>query len=149
MTRRAAPSAVYMAERGIRVASFSVHAFGALPAQGVGYGERPLQEEGIVYSDYMGSGPGNKPSHGGHGYKAGAMSVTGRIPEEGSTERSLVAAKPMHYRYNTVEKSLQHGPRRSTTAGLTVGSKRQQRQQMSHSRRVSVRDGNSLHALTR
>ncbi|KAL2734492.1 hypothetical protein V1477_013669, partial [Vespula maculifrons] len=37
------------------------------------YGERPLQEEGIVYSDYMGSGPGNKPSHGGHGYKAGAI----------------------------------------------------------------------------
>ncbi|KAI4502248.1 hypothetical protein M0802_002930 [Mischocyttarus mexicanus] len=37
------------------------------------YGERPLQEEGIVYSDYMGSGLGNKPSHGGHGYKAEAM----------------------------------------------------------------------------
>lgn len=29
--------------------------------------EEEEEEEGIVYSDYMGSGPGNKPWHGGHG----------------------------------------------------------------------------------
>ncbi|TGZ46095.1 hypothetical protein DBV15_08165 [Temnothorax longispinosus] len=34
------------------------------------------REEGIVYSDYMGSGPGNKPSHGGNGYKIGSMVAT-------------------------------------------------------------------------
>lgn len=34
------------------------------------------REEGIVYSDYMGSGPGNKPSHGGNGYKIESMVVT-------------------------------------------------------------------------
>lgn len=40
-------------------------------------GERPSpREEGIVYSDYMGSGPGNKPSHGGNGYKIGSMVAT-------------------------------------------------------------------------
>ncbi|KYM79913.1 hypothetical protein ALC53_09618 [Atta colombica] len=35
-----------------------------------------LREEGIVYSDYMGSGLGNKPSHGGNGYKIGSMVAT-------------------------------------------------------------------------
>lgn len=34
------------------------------------------REEGIVYSDYMGSGLGNKPSHGGNGYKIGSMVAT-------------------------------------------------------------------------
>lgn len=35
--------------------------------------ERKIErKEGIVYSDYMGSGPGNKPSHGGNGYKIGS-----------------------------------------------------------------------------
>lgn len=34
------------------------------------------KKEGIVYSDYMGSGPGNKPSHGGNGYKIGSMVAT-------------------------------------------------------------------------
>lgn len=36
----------------------------------------PPREEGIVYSDYMGSGLGNKPSHGGNGYKIGSMVAT-------------------------------------------------------------------------
>lgn len=34
------------------------------------------RKEGIVYSDYMGSGPGNKPSHGGNGYKIGSTVAT-------------------------------------------------------------------------
>lgn len=44
----------------------------------MGTGERalPAREEGIVYSDYMGSGLGNKPSHGGNGYKIGSMVAT-------------------------------------------------------------------------
>lgn len=33
-------------------------------------------KEGIVYSDYMGSGPGNKLSHGGNGYKIGSTVAT-------------------------------------------------------------------------
>ncbi|KAG7199117.1 hypothetical protein KM043_018009 [Ampulex compressa] len=41
----------------------------------------------------MGSGPGNKPSHGGHGYKAGAVTVLSALLSGGTEDRAYARAE--------------------------------------------------------
>jgi len=56
-------------------------------------GERAKKRVYIVYSDYMGSGPGNKPSHGGNGYKIGSMLAT-VLSRLGLSEPGRAADRP-------------------------------------------------------